>query len=225
MQPSKKSAGDCWVAPLVWEDPGNTASLNALVRGALSWDMYGSRCWGRVIKYSPTQVMYSEGEKEKSGMSAVFRVPWPVIVEDQVDKDGINSSCEEIGWNMIEKVVFWRSEHVELRRDMDCCKRGVAEPVLEETAVNSSDKAMIAGGSSRNLSCCWRGLSKDSGPRYCLLVSRNEVDRLTSSCSNCNIRSPVAWLADRQCCNTDQSSSTTTFLFSNLLISLLYLSR
>ena len=101
----------------------------------MSWDMYGSRCCGSVIKYSPTQVMYSEGEKEKSGMSVLCRVAWPVVVADQVDREGINSSWEEMGWNMMEKVVFCRSEQVELNSVMDCCKRGVAEPVFEETAV------------------------------------------------------------------------------------------
>ena len=32
--------------------------------------MYGSRCWGRVIKYCPIWVMYSWGTKLNSGMSA-----------------------------------------------------------------------------------------------------------------------------------------------------------
>ena len=36
-------------------------------------------------------------------------------------------------------------------------------------------------------------------------------------------RSPVAWLADKQCWSTDQSSSTTTFLFSSLRMMRRYL--
>ena len=41
--------------------------------------------------------------------------------------------------------------------------------------------------------------------------------------TTCRSRSPVAWLAERQCCNTDQSSSTTTFRFSSLLMIRRYL--
>ena len=89
-QPRRKSAGD-WCEEEVTPDseqPGNTPSLKkridyksspivslthlrALTSAGLSTDMTGSRCWGRVMRYSPTQVMYSEGESENSGMSAV----------------------------------------------------------------------------------------------------------------------------------------------------------
>ena len=65
-------------------------------------------------------MIYLEGEKVKYGMSVVLIVRHcPVVVAAHADRDDISNNYEENGWNIMENVVFSKSEQEELNREMD----------------------------------------------------------------------------------------------------------
>ena len=67
------------------------------------------------MRYSPTQVIYSEGERENSGMSAVSTEDWPEVRDSQASSPGMTSIWVETGWNITEKVVFCSSEQTPVK--------------------------------------------------------------------------------------------------------------
>ena len=82
----------------------------------LSLVMYGSKCCGSVIKYCPIWVMYSWGEKLKSGMSGSL-VSAPADMDVQIFSSIVGEStidnCSLIGWNKIVKVLDCKSWQVD----------------------------------------------------------------------------------------------------------------